>query len=393
VLTLSPSASRQWLKQTRLDWDRRVATRWPALHVTRTHLVISVMLLVYPLVALFLYQIASIDSPPKPDVTFWIMFIISAAISIAWLIHRGIQYRLLPVARRLGRAHWIWLDLISLIIINLGPVVGVTVLEWRLRSLISIGELDRHASTLRGAEPQPPGLWYYSGVREFQSRWVEETKQHTQSTYGLSRTVDLAYKLSSDEPLNLLLRYVPAKDLKASGLWVDVSGVEQAFVNMNTFKEAHNGMTLTDAGKLNALSLTLAVIVGLELWVAGLAALTGAGLLGGLALFGFYLIVFAIASVADLSNEYLVWILSLPCLAVLAATIGLVRQRSTFVTKVTLAFSVLVIPIAGWLATMVTWDRMNGSSQELAVLCIMGLVAVVSPCCQYCFNRLHAAPD
>ncbi len=381
--------------------DRYIATRWPGLHVTRTHLVIAAAIPVFLTLVVIAHPIAGhVNSPPDVEAHCGIAFVLSIGFSLCWLIYRGIQYRLLPIAKKLTRMNWIWLDLVSLVVINGIPVLYISLLERQMRQAVPPETLVADATYLWGNSVQ----FDWDANRFFRTNRVLEVREEKSENRDGKPIYSLwpnRYKVTSPEITTLLLKYVPRNILKPSedDHWVSEAGVMRANANMKVFNLVYYNSTLTDKGVWSVLFVFFSILVGLELWIAGLPALTGAGLLGA---FGFVVLSGLIATIVGLhpsTEETTVWITLGICSStpLLVAIVGLVRQKSTFLTKASLALSALLLPVAMIAGSIQLLDKSYLAEDDEALrFCawsILALTALLCPFIQWCFNRLHAAPD
>ncbi len=376
-------------------FDQHLARNWPALHVTRAHIVLTGVLLVYVVLLPILFLLARHTySPPNPEPGFSILMILSIGASIGWLIYRGTQYRLLPVARRMGRARWIWLDLAGLIAVNSIPVATVPLLEWRMRAAAPRSTLKEDAKTLWQVGEidlrHRPAI--YLAKENFKLLWVAESQE-------LGPSSAARYRLNSPKVFEVLLKYATPGELQSSvDGWVRVDGVERAYYNMITLMNAHERNTLVEADLYTTAIILFCLLLGLELWIAGLPALTGPGLLAALAFVVVGVIIVSIVAQVWPRTEYptYVAIFLLLGVAALLALVGLIRRKSTLLTKASLGVCVLAAPLAGCGAGMDLIHKsmvLRRDVEAIAGVCLVGVMVLVIPLFQGCFNRLHAAPD
>jgi hypothetical protein len=342
-----------------------------------------------------------------PEVRIWsaILLMLASCASLGWLIYRGTQYRLLAVARGLGRASWILLDLISLIAIFSAAFLTPLELEWRMRTLLSKEEfiedcilLGCNRAAFGGASDArcPIVFMIYNQIVLYE----------ISAPYGEIGDKYVTRKSIGSIETRVLGRYAPGVALLAqqsgnvdrlAAPGAAILAFKEAFKNFRSLWYAHFGNPYLpdfDGERGFVWLFSLGMVQALVLWVASLPAVTGKGLLGAFGVIvggGILMSILATAGVPSVVN-WLTLVIFIGA-ALLLAVFGLLRNRTTFVIRSAFGFALLTLPLAGWLVWLWSDDNRSQGYNPIYGFTILAANFLSIPGYQYCINRLHAAPD
>ncbi|MCA8953036.1 MAG: hypothetical protein KDE27_26225 [Planctomycetes bacterium] len=429
-------------RERRRRFDQRIATSWPALHVTQTHWIVAVTLPLYVIVLGAALVVARPQDVPDTDAMTRITLVLCGLASVGWLIGRGMSFQLLPIGVGFARARWIWLDAISLVCINglawTVPYATDSVLSWRSGAAAVQQDRDAlfptapHSSWhdteasvgnffLGTVAPQLEGfaeLRLSEAMRRdyqmFRANYRREVMDGPDTEFKRAFTSldhrsvtrspnDEAWPAPDPATCGRLERYCPSSRLYPNGdrSHISVEAIESAAENIRQLSRIHFDGTRTDLDFQVTLSY-FGCALGLVLAVGALPAVGISGLLAALGWLVGTFAVFAIVMIGVRNEQTAMkWTLgALYAASLLAGACGLLPRRKRLWARAMLAACLIGIALVPallseflhFVGTEADGPVQRAFAKTWSWAAMIALVAAC-PLVQYVLNRMQASPE